>query len=266
MNDSVAGMRAKISPANRSILEAARNIPPPRACDIITLPNLSPIYLRCPNCSFLDDRAGFECHACGIIFAKWKPRSAPIPVGDPGWEGWFGTVRELAMRRPRLALAFSAVMVLLWMANGPKPLHGAVAPIARGEWKSAGFLRYRVSYLNPEGFFGGLSVFHEGDDVRYIIEATNLGEKPISGLRIASVQEVPGSASRPAKVLGKPRLLGWPLLRPGESAVFHGEFTVAGFNRTGSHNEYTHLTFDQRGPTGESANFGDAPKAGVIDP
>lgn len=265
MNDALEA-RTRLSPEYRSILDAARDIPPPRSCDIIILPTVAPFYLRCPNCSFMSDRARFECLACGVIFAKWKPRVLPIPASDHGWAGWIGAIWDLAARRPRWSLAFSLAMGVLWMANGPKPLHSPVASIALGEWKSAGFLRYRVSYLKPEGFFGGLGVYHGGDDVGYIVEATNLGDKPISGLRIASVQEVPGSGSRPAQVLSKKRLLGWPLLRHGESVTLRGEFTVAGFNRTGSHTEYTHLTFEQMGPAGEFVTFADVPKAGAIDP
>lgn len=251
---------------NRSVLDAARSLPPPRASDIIILAPIPDFCLRCPNCQFLDDRIRPECHACGVVFAKWSKGAPREDEPESGFWGWVEAFCDLVAARPRKSALFAAAMAVLWVADGPRRLHSPVAPIAPGEWKAAGPLSYRIGYLKPEGFLGSLPIYHEGDTVGYILEVKNLGPGTVSGLRIKSVQEVPYSVPRRSKILSETRLFGAPRLGVGETVQFSGRFTVAGFNTTGSHSEFTHLTFDSRGPTGELFTIVDIPKAGVIDP
>ena len=192
---------------NRAILDAARSLPPPRASDIIILALVPDFCLRCPNCQFLDDRIRPECHVCGVIFAKWSKRTAPVPEPESGFWGWVDVILDLVLGNPRKLAVFAAAMAVLWVADGPRRLHAPVAPIAPGAWKPAGPLSYRIGYLKPEGMMGTLPIYHEGDRVGYILEVKNVGPGPISGLRIKSIQEVPGRGAKPAQTLSDIRSL-----------------------------------------------------------
>ena len=235
---------------NRAILDAARSLPPPRASDIIILALVPDFCLRCPNCQFLDDRIRPECHVCGVIFAKWSKRTAPVPEPESGFWGWVDVILDLVLGNPRKLAVFAAAMAVLWVADGPRRLHAPVAPIAPGAWKPAGPLSYRIGYLKPEGMMGTLPIYHEGDRVGYILRSKTSARGRSRASESSRSRKFPGGEPNRPKPCRTSALRRAPT--PGrEAAQFHGVFTVAGFNTTGSHTEFTHLTFDQRGSTGE---------------
>lgn len=185
---------------------------------------------------------------------------------------------------------------LRWARAGRPVVHEVAAPRIEGPWKEQNGLRFRLTYLKPEGFitldkdgalvregtgpgrrmsasrriperiFGRYAVYHEGDLVDYEIELMNVSGARLSGLEVFTGQEVMDPEGGTGRLLGDVGSFEPVSLAAEGRAVLKGKLRVAGAAVARSNFEQTHLTVYRPGEKGDSRRLVDEPQAGIIDP
>ena len=271
-----------------SLKDAFRAAPPPRTIwghagwpraailaaagpsDILKLPRPVPLYISCPHCRFLCDRSKPECLSCGLVFSKWGARQRMLPQPPKDWAYWLIWTIEGICARSKILLALTIFLWGVWPTNR----HAPVASSYEANWVETGGVRFRVSYLRPEGYFkvhgkgapeilwGTYPVYHLNDMVDYQIELTNSRNTPLTGLHIRTKQEILNPKGQAGYPLGEPQAFSSGVLPAGGSTVFKARFKVSGRSQF----EQTHLWVYAAGLYGARELVADTPWAGIVDP
>lgn len=238
--------------------------------DILKLPRPVPLYLSCPHCRFLCDRSKPECLACGLVFSKWATRQRMLPQPPKDWAYWLIWTVEGIYAQSKILLGLTLFLWWIWPANE----HASVASSYEANWVETGGVRFRVSYLRPEGYFtvrgkgapeilwDTYPVYHKDDMVDYQIELINLRSTPLTDLHIHTRQEILSLKGQAGTPLGEPQVFSTGVLPAGERTVFKARFKVTGR----ANFEQTHLSVYAAGLNGVRELVADTPWAGIVDP
>ncbi len=183
-----------------------------------------------------------------------------------------------------------------WRRHSAAPTHEVAAARIDGPWKQQGGLRFRVSYLKPEGFItlsakgalvqegtgparemgvtrrapawlhGRYAIYHEGDQVSFEIELENTTGEELESLEVFTGQEVLALDGGAGRLLGEVQTYAPVNLPAGGRGVLTGKLKVAGAAVARSNFEQTHLSVYQPSERGPGRRLVDEPQAGILDP